>query len=299
MDETVKLGLLINFGIAGFIGLTLNALLFYILCKDLIKRGSKSHVDKKICTFIAITDICLSSGLIFRSIFAQVPYNILKVHPNWCKLDVGVITQLMNCSGYTLGVMSIERFLLICFNTKLNQYIWFFAIFALWVTQYTVCFVCVLNGFQVLTVTEISCTFMVNETCISTFYSTAIFFIISFCSVIFSYTGIMIFKAKQCLNQINLNIPKDVVYMEFRSTLIKSLIYILVYIICFSGKCYTILFQLLTGRKRTILMDSVSQGLLAWSPMVNAIILLYMNEEVRLKFIKLLTSIKGKIFNSQ
>jgi hypothetical protein len=299
MDETIKLELLINFGIAGFIGLTLNSLLIYILCKDLFKKGNKTHVDKKICAFIAMIDILVSLGLIFRSIFAQVPYNILKEHPNWCKFDAGVITQLMNCSGYTLGVMSIERFLLICFNNKLNQYIWFFAIFALWVIQYTVCSICVINGFQVLTVTETSCTFMPNGPCISTYYSTGMLFIISFCSVIFGYTGIMIFKAKQCLNQINLNIPKDVVYIEFRLTLFKSLIYILVYVICFSGKCYTILFQLLTGRKRTILMDSVSQGLLAWSPMVNAIILLYMNEVVRLKFIKFLISIKGKIFNSQ
>jgi hypothetical protein len=77
-----------------------------------------------------------------------------------------------------------------------------------------------------------------------------------------------------------LNVPKEQVYSEFRSTFTKSLINISLYILVFIGKIVTIIYEFATGKKRTLLMDIVSNGLVVYSGFVNALILLYMNTEL-------------------
>ncbi|KXN64855.1 hypothetical protein CONCODRAFT_13800 [Conidiobolus coronatus NRRL 28638] len=220
ITENLKDGILINFAICGVIGLVLNVLVLSVLVEKLRKRGA--HTDVKICSFVAFMDIFGSVGLLFRSIVAKYPYNIFKVHPNWCKFEILVVTQGINCSGYTLGVMSMERFLLICFNLQLS--IWFWVSFIVFICTTILAFsiICVVNSLQSLTSTEVSCTYANAGVCYYGLIATAGFFFFSFTSVLVGYLGIVIFKSKQCLNQINLNIPKDMVYNELKSTLIKS-----------------------------------------------------------------------------
>jgi hypothetical protein len=289
-------GILINSGICGFIGITINTLILIILLNKL-KKGN-SHTDVKICTLVSFLDLLVSFGLIFRAVFAKYPYNLFKHIPFWCKFEVCAVTQLINCSGYTLGVMSVERFFLICWNIAFPDIFWLVVIFLIVSTAEIMPIIGVYSDLQYLTAAGIACAVQPIEFGYYCYIITTIFFLISFIIVILSYFSIMVIKAKQCYNQINLNIPKDTVYAELRSTLTKSLIYIFLYIFVFSAKFYSLFYTMITGNKRTAVMDALSIILISYSPSVNSIILLYMNHEIRKDFIKLLKSIKPKLFRS-
>jgi CRISPR/Cas system-associated protein Cas10 (large subunit of type III CRISPR-Cas system) len=56
---------------------------------------------------------------------------------------------------------------------------------------------------------------------------------------------------------------------------------------------YVALYEFSTGKKRTAVMDIFSNSTIVYSAVVNAIILLYMNQEVRNSFIQLLKDIKS------
>jgi hypothetical protein len=291
ISEELRDGILTNIGLSGALGLVFNLLLSWVLIKKVTKRNA--HGDIMLCTFIAITDVVLSLALIFRAIFGKYPYNIFKVHPYWCKFDLGFTSQLLIYSGYSLSVLSIERFFLICFNIKFPVYIWFILIFIAWGSHFTLVMMSLIQGMQVLTRAETQCTvLLVGISYILTYVGVAYFFT-SFVIIITSYFCIMATKFRQCLNQINLNVPKDQVYIELRSTISKSIINILFYLFVYMPKLYVTAFELITGQKRTLMMDIVSNGTIVYSATANALILLYMNQEVRKSFIQLLKDIKS------
>jgi hypothetical protein len=290
----VEEGLIINLAVCGVLGFIFNAPIILVLIKK-IRKGN-AHGDTWLCTFIALTDIILSIGLIIRSILAKFPYNNLQVHPNWCKFDLLTTTQLLIFSGYSLGVMSIERFLLICFNIKLYIGFWFFLIWLTWTPQFVIAIILAVDGNQILTRTEVSCSTSLVGPGYYGFLLATILFVLSFSSVIISYIGIMVTKFKQCLNQLSLNVPKEKVYAELRSTLTKSIVNILLYVCVFSAKTYMIIYEA-AGYKRTLKMDIISQFLISYSPSVNSLILLYMNQDVRNDFVALLKNIKSKIIS--
>jgi hypothetical protein len=107
----------------------------------------------------------------------------------------------------------------------------------------------------------------------------------------------MAFKIKQCLNQIQLNVPKEKVYKELRSTLVKSLINIFIYYLVFSGKVFVYIYEATTGKKRGIEADIASNLLISYTSIANALILLYMNTEVRKNLFERLKSAKSILFD--
>jgi hypothetical protein len=288
-DQSIQDAMLINFGICGLTGFILNSLVLCVLIGKLRKRGT--HTDVKICTLVASTDLLASMGILFRSIFTKFPYNIIKVHPNWCKFDA-LITIIINCSGYALGVMSAERCLLICFNIQLSIWFWLTIIFSIYLLKIILAILSIVYDLQILTSAQVSCVYVAINIGYYGYLFGTIFFVISFISVLVSYFGIIITKSKQCLNQINLNVPKETVYKELRSTLFKSLINMALYLLCFSGKLYGLLYLLIFGLNRPMMVEIVSQSMVCWSAAVNSIVLLYMNTEVRNSFISLLKRFK-------
>jgi hypothetical protein len=293
VPENIEDGININYAICGVLGLILNSTVLAVLVDKL--KNKRTHTDIKICTFVASADILASLGLIFRSIIVKFPYNLLKAHPIWCKLDV-FIAQDINCSGYTLAVMSLERFLLICFNIELPIWIWLISLFAIFSLIYSITIVCAVADLVGLTSTGVTCTLIATGVCYYSFLITTIIFLFSFMMVLVSYFGIVAFKIKHCVNQINLNIPKERVYSELRSTLIKSFINILLYIFVFIFKIYGLVYVSITGRKRSMTVEVITQLTISYTCVVNALILLYMNHEVRISFFDLLKRIKNRIF---
>jgi hypothetical protein len=292
--DDLRIGNTINLTICGVLGVFLNSLISWVLFKKLKKGGA--HGDIKISTLVAATDLLVSIGLLFRATFSQVPYNIFKNHPDWCKVDALTTGQLVIFSGYNLGVISIERFLLICLNIELPVIAWFGLIFSTWTIQYVIVCVTMSEDLQVLTKIETSCTVLPIKTGYYAFLYAITMFFLSFFSVLLCYSGVMVTKFRQCYNQINLNVPKSIVYSELKSTVTKSLINIALYIAVYSGKFYSSLYIFITGKKITLTLDFIAQNLLIYSALVNSLILLYMNTEIRKSFFELLNSIKAKFF---
>ncbi|KXN64764.1 family A G protein-coupled receptor-like protein [Conidiobolus coronatus NRRL 28638] len=289
VGQSIQDAMLIDFGVCGLTGLILNSLVLCVLVSKLKKRGA--HTDVKICTFIAFADILASMGILFRSIFAKFPYNIIKAHPDWCKFD-GLITIILYCSGYTLGVMSVERYLLICFNIQLSIKFWLIVIISIYLLMIILTILSIASDLQVLTSTQVSCVYNKIGAGYYVFLFGTILFVASFLAVIISYFGIIVKKSKQCLNQIDLNVPKNTVYKELTSTLVKSLINIALYLLCFSGKLYGLFYTLITGLKRPMIVEIFCQSIICWSVVVNPIILLYMNTEIRNSLITMLKEVK-------
>jgi hypothetical protein len=290
VSESMKNGLAINIGVSGAFGLIFNLLLSWVLVKKVRKRGV--HGDIILCAFIAITDVILSLALITRSIISRYPYNLIKVHPKWCKFDIGFTTQLLVYSGYSLGVMSFERFLLICFNIKLSVCVWFLMIGIVWGSQFSLAMISISQDMQLLSKTEVQCTFIPQKISYYLYILAVTYLFSTFTLIVTCYCCIMIAKFRQCLNQISLNVPKNQVYSELRSTFIKSIANIILFLIVYMPKIFVSAYELLTGRNRTIFMDIISNSTIVYSPAVNALMLIYMNQEVRNSFIRLLKDIK-------
>ncbi|KXN73532.1 hypothetical protein CONCODRAFT_3491 [Conidiobolus coronatus NRRL 28638] len=232
-------------------------------------------------------------GTLFRAIFTIVPYNILEVHPKWCMFDMITTSQLLMFSGFTLGVMSVERFLLVCFNTSLPFYFWLVLISLNIIPECCLVIACAVLNLFTITKLNMYCSVVPKEVGYVTMMVATVSFYVSFVCVVVSYMGIMIFKYKNCMNQINLNVPKKQVYKECFSTLTKSFINAGLYMVVYLGKIYCLAFELSTGKPRTIVMDAVSTCLIASSTTTNATTLLYMNQEIKEDFFNLISNLKA------
>jgi hypothetical protein len=289
INEKLRNGILIHIFISSILGLMINFPILVVLAKRLRKP---SHIDIKLCTIVAVCDILVCFCLLFRSIFTKFPYNILEKHSNWCKFDLLTGSMLSVYSGYLLAIMSFERFLLVCYNIQLSIYIWLSILGASTIPQYVAACLSAYYNLAIIVKIKIYCTQLPKGPGYSVYLIITIMFIISVIVVLISYTGIMVVKYKQCLNQLNLNVPKDQVYRECRITLFKSFLYIILYLLIFSGKIYSLAFEMITGQKRTILMDTIATCLIVCSPFINAVILLYMNQEVRKSLFELFAKLK-------
>ncbi|KXN68353.1 hypothetical protein CONCODRAFT_9388 [Conidiobolus coronatus NRRL 28638] len=81
-----------------------------IFCSTLLlilsKKLKKSKHSDVILTIIAVFVDCVASGgFLFRAIFTQYPYNILKIHSNWCVYDAFINSLFVNYSGFILELI--------------------------------------------------------------------------------------------------------------------------------------------------------------------------------------------------
>ncbi|KXN66207.1 hypothetical protein CONCODRAFT_11996 [Conidiobolus coronatus NRRL 28638] len=194
--------------------------------------------------------------------------------------------------------MSLERFFLICFDIILPPFFWFFLVAATWIPPIIIA-ILVLVYPQELSVTSKSkaaCTVIPSGPGYAYFLCTMTLFILSFICVISGYIGIIVVKFRQCLNQLNLNVPKDQVYKECRVTITKSFVYIFLYLLVFMSKFVIVCYELSTGKRRTLEMDAVSNCMVSCSVLANALALLYMQNDVRVSFYEQLNKIKKSLF---
>ncbi|KXN66208.1 hypothetical protein CONCODRAFT_11997 [Conidiobolus coronatus NRRL 28638] len=71
-SDSFRQGVGAEFIICGVIGLLVNCILLSVLVKKL-NTGINAHTDIKICTFVVVTDIFVSVGLIIRGVVAVQP----------------------------------------------------------------------------------------------------------------------------------------------------------------------------------------------------------------------------------
>jgi hypothetical protein len=294
ISDELRIGISIEYMLVALIGGILNILIFTALVE---KFKKSSHTDFKLSMVVVATDIFVSSGLFIRSIIGLLPYHLLEISKEWCTFDLIYTAQLLVFSGYALAVMSLERFFLICLDIQLSFYFWFVLILLSWIPQtlYLISAVAIQNNFIVVGRTKTACTAGAAGIGYGLFVMVLTLFFLSFACVIVGYVGIMVVKIRQTLNQLKMNVPKDRVYNDLRSTIIKSIVYISVFIAVFSGKLFIIVYELFIGKKRTIEMDAISNCLVSCSVIANPLVLLYMHSEAREGFVSFMKSLKKTI----
>jgi hypothetical protein len=248
-------------------------------------------------TIVAVSVDCVASGgLLFRAIFSQYPYNILKEHPGWCSYDTLINAVFLSFSGFILSIVSIQRMLIIVFNLRINIWVWLFISilisFAIWgqgIYQ-------IINGNIQLSSTEVFCYGKNNTMGKPIFLTLAVFTLVTYFLTIISYISIIIFSCKQCLKQLDLNLDKSVVYKECRVIVFKSLLFLIPYMLIYSGRLYCWLYEFSTGTPRTFNMEYVSIILISSCVVVNCLTILYMNNNVNKDFINFLKKFRSTFY---
>jgi hypothetical protein len=294
ISEELRHGISVEYMLLAIFGGILNTLILTVLIQ---KINKSSHTDIKLSAIVVLTDLVVSLGLLMRSILGLLPYHLLEIDQKWCLFDFIFTAQFLIFSGYSLGVMSLERFFLICLGIEFPFVFWVLLVAISWLPQliYSIINITYPNIILVGR-TKTACTMAATGPGFGYFILLTVFFFLSFFSVIIGYGGIMIVKFKQCIKQIQMNVPKEQVYKDLRTTSIKSIVYISVYLIVFSGKFFILLYELTTGKKRTIEMDAVSNCMVSCSVIANPLVLLYMNNQVREGFVVFVKMIRDCIF---
>jgi hypothetical protein len=275
-------------------GLIFTSILLYILLKKL----KKSKHNDLILTFLTVlVDSISSGGLLFRAIFTQYPYNILKEHYTWCYYDAMINNFILTYSGYILGILSVQRMLLIVFNLKVSIYIWILIACALYFT---------ILGFGIYIATIVSPSLSIVEVfcLIKAGPSTKIIYtlllvctLLMYILTIISYISIIIFSCKQCLKQLSLNLDKSTVYKECRVILYKSLLFLIPYMVIYFGRIYCWLYEMILSKPRTFSMEYTAIILQSTSVIVNCLTILYMHKEVNKDFVNFIVKIKRIFYN--
>jgi hypothetical protein len=291
LDESKEYYILILryvFLVCSILGLLFSSLLIYLLAK---RAKIRMHTDIILTIISVFVDSIASGGLLFRSIFTAYPYNILSVHFGWCAYDHIVNSFILLYSGYIISILSLERMLLIVFNIKISIYFWLFLVISLYlIPAIQLVYSVVINSF-VLSPLTLNCITLSSPSTKPLLTTVFIFGLTTYLITIISYAFIIAFSYKQCLNQLSLNIEKDVVFRQCRVIIIKSLLYLIPYMLMYSGKIYCYFYEISTGLRRTWIMEYVATLLSALSPIVNCLTVLYMNKQVNKDFIDFISRI--------
>jgi hypothetical protein len=283
-----KMIILIHFFVVSVSALFIDFIVLYIILRK-IHRGTT--IDMKLSAIVIVLDIGAAIGTFIRAIICQDPYNLLVYSSDWCKFDVLFTTQLLLFSGVSIGVLSVERLLLVCYNKKIAVWIWITVILAMCSVQYCLFAINVFKDRQKMVNIAVYCTVGVSDGAEAMRLIFLFNLISSYVMVIFSYLSIMIFRYKQSFDQLNMNIPKDQVIRECLNTIWKSLINVLLFILVYFFKVYSLCYEIATGNMRTWLMDYMATIFISCSLILNTSVLLYMNNDIRKDLIKLFTTL--------
>jgi hypothetical protein len=274
-------------------GLIFSSTILIILSKKLKKT---KHSDT-ILTIVTLSIDCVASfGLLFRAIFTQYPYNILQVHFNWCVFDYFLNTHSLSFSGIALSILSAQRMLVILFNRRLSNWIWISMLLIIISIPWGMAIYHIVYSNVQLSAIKVFCIGKTIDKGNPIYLILIIYTVVSYLITIISYISIIIFSCKQCLNHLNLNIDKQTVYRECRGIIFRSLLFLFSYMLTYSGRMYTWVYEYSTGKPRTWTMEYVSIILLSTSVVVNCLTVLYMNKEVNNEFIKFLVKLKSTLY---
>jgi hypothetical protein len=255
----------------------------------LYKKQKKSKSGDIILTIVTVSFDCVASGgLLFRAIFSQYPYNILKEHLGWCSYDTFINAAFLSFSGFILGILSLQRMLIIVFNLRISIWVWLVIIILMIFIVLGQTIYQIINENIQLSIIGVFCYAKNNSMGKPLFLNLVIYTLATYFLTIISYISIIIFSCKQCLKQLDLNLDKSVVYKECRVIVFKSLLFLIPYMLIYSGRLYCWLYEFSTGSPRTFTMEYVSIILISSCVVVNCLTILYMNNNVNTEFVNFL-----------
>jgi hypothetical protein len=273
--------------ILSIIGLVLTLPVLWIISRSNWKR---LHPDLFMSSILCFNNTCISIGLFFTSIFILAGDNMIVYNDYLCDIQLIVMVIPLVINSYLIGLISIERCLLIVFNIKLDKSVYivlsFFLItiptgFGIWGLT---------NGHSSVSISGVYSTSPPAKS--SRFYVLLCYLILgllSMASVTISYSIIVIFRFKQLSrNQRELNVAKKQVVREKLTIIFKSALIFLVFLSVHFGKIYMFLIELVFKVPRTFMIDAVSENLIVYSVISDVLLLLFMDTVIRKKFFILL-----------
>jgi hypothetical protein len=250
----------------------------------------KLHSDLFMNSILCFNNMLISIGLFFTSIFILAGKPMIIYNEYLCDTQLIVMVIPLIINSYLIGLISIERCLLIVFNIKLDISVYIIL---------SIFLIIVPIGFVIWGLTTVHSTVSISGVYAtsqpegsSRFYVLLFYLILgllSITSVSISYTIIVIFRFRQLSrNQRELNISKQQVIQEKFSIIFKAVLIYLVFLSIHFGKIYMFFIDIVLNIPRTFIIDAISENLIIYSVISDVLLLLYMDTGIRKKFFILL-----------
>jgi mRNA-degrading endonuclease HigB of HigAB toxin-antitoxin module len=269
----------------GAAGCVLTVPVIWIILNSNLK---KLHPDLFMSGILCFNNLCISISLFFTSIFILCGYNAIVYNDTLCDIQVLTMTVPLLVNSYIIGLISIERCLLIVFNIKLSKIIYGVFTLLLYIIPYAFIF----RGLTIdHTVISMAGVYGMSSPKMSTKFPLlgvyAVLGLASMATVIASYLCIFIFRLSHLnQNRQNLNVRKEEIIKQKLRITLKSILILFLFIFNHSGKIYVLITEVFFKSPRTFILDVVTENLIIYSTVTDVTLLLTMNNDIRLKFWK-------------
>ncbi|KXN72213.1 hypothetical protein CONCODRAFT_4958 [Conidiobolus coronatus NRRL 28638] len=260
-------------------------------------KSTQKTADIILLKIIIMVDFYINLSLFINYFLWYFPSNWLVSSIVWCRAQCLVLTVPLLIGGYLICLLSVERYLLIVFNKTLGKKVYqtiagLCIIYPLCVTSYYIS-----KDSIVLAPIALYCTATANNTGLKFnygLYSSGILGLVTSVLTTWCYTGISIFRIQQLTRNFhNLNLTKSQAIREATSTILKSGTILALYLLTHVGKTYIFWLEILAGRKRTLEADGIIFNLLCYSSLIDVLLFLNFNSEIRGELARFVGRFKG------
>jgi hypothetical protein len=280
---------LIPFSVQGLIlGIAGCVLTVPVICILLKSNLKKLHPDLIMSGVLCFNNLIISISLLFTSIFILCGYNAIVYNDYLCDAQLVTFVSPLGINSYIIGLISIERCLLIVYNIKLSNLFYIISTFILFAIPMGVT---IRNLTVDHFIVSISGVYGMASPAMSTKFPVLAVYLglglISMVAAIVSYGIILIFRISHLnRNRRNLNISKEEIFKQKLRIILKSVLILFVFIFNHSGKLWVLFSDVVLKAPRTFLADAITQNLMIYSTVTDVTLLLVMNIEIRKKFYK-------------
>ncbi|KXN67604.1 hypothetical protein CONCODRAFT_10295 [Conidiobolus coronatus NRRL 28638] len=271
--------------IFGIIGLSLT-LIILISLKNLINRTIGSHL--LICLAILMIDtiLCLSNIIFGLTGIINDQYI---VNNRWfCDFVLLIYIGGNYISIWYVGLLSLERGLLVIHNIKLPKVFWLTIISCELLLFLIINIIAITNNKVGVATLALYCSILHNlEFGLIITYIYFSLLVISVLITIYSYIGIAITQRRRAWKDIReLNLDKDETLKSANRTITRVLALLILYLITNGCDLVNSLIEISSGIERSTTANFVAILLLNCNPIVNSIVLVQFHETVKLALVK-------------
>lgn len=282
---------LIPYSIQGVIVSILGTLLTVPVLWTILRSNLKKlHPDLIMSCILCLINLSASISLFFTCIFILSGNNLLVYNDSLCDLQLLTLVIPLMCNSYLIGLISVERCLLIVFNIQPNKVTYLALSSILVIFPQIMCIWVLCNNHAMLSISGVYCKHYAKISIGA--YVLFIYMLLgtsSLICVIFSYSSIVIFRHKQLnRNRLSLHLTKSEVLKDKLIIIFKSLLILVIFFVNHFGKIFILIREGIFKLPRTFLIDSISQNLMTYSCISDVSMMLLMNREIREKFLKLI-----------
>jgi hypothetical protein len=280
---------LIPFSVQGIIlGISGCMLTLPVICIVFKSNLKKIHSDLIMSGVLCINNLVISISLFFTSIFILCGYNAIVYNDYLCDTQFITLVKPLLINSHIIGLISVERCLLIVYNIKLSNLLYTISTFILFVIPMGVALRSLTVDHTTLSMTGV---YAISSPAMSTKFPVLAVYLglglISMVAVIVSYINILIFRISYLNeNRQNLSISKEEILKQKLRIILKSLLILFLFIFNHSGKLWVLFCDAVLKKPRSFLLDAITENLIIYSTITDVTLLLVMNIEIRKKFLK-------------